>query len=138
MRAAVIVASVAITTPTSESETTHQPRRIVTPPRKSTSRARPPRRSPAFGVSALAAELDALPFLFAVLAAVLAVGAATLDAAFARRMRTFVSHGHLLAPLYAPSFQLTTIFAIFPRPSFPDAEMVPRDVGSRPTQIPLS
>lgn len=131
MRAAVIMASVAITTPRSENETIHQRRRIVTPPRKSTSRARPPRRSPAFGVAALAAELDALPLLLAVLAAVLAVGAATLDTAFARRMRTLLSHGHLLAPLYAPSFLVTTIFAVFPWPSSSDAGM-----GSVRCQLP--
>ncbi len=61
-----------------------------------------PARSAALRVAALAPELDALALLLAMFAAVLAVGPATLDAAFARRMRTLFSHGNLLASLYAP------------------------------------
>jgi hypothetical protein len=68
-------------------------------------------------VAALASELDALALLLAMLAAVLAVGAATLDAAFACWVRTLFSHGNLLGSLYAPSFDVATIFAVAALPS---------------------
>ena len=60
---------------------------------------------------ALAAELDGLAFLFAVLTAIFPVGAASFDLAFAGGMRTLLCHGHLLfGSLYASFRAAATIF----------------------------
>ena len=66
-------------------------------------------------MSALAAELDGLAFLFAVLTATFPVGAASFDLAFAGGMRTFLCHGHLLfGSLYASFRAAATVFRTAP------------------------
>jgi len=53
-------------------------------------------------MTALATQFRRLPFFFAVLAAVLPVGAAAFNLALAGWMRALFCHGrHLLATLYA-------------------------------------